>query len=123
MLKKRLRQRNDDKLLKANGREPLLPRLTPTPHAQMRRGVSVPGVGSASHRRNQVTTALLSANSDYDDDEDDDDEGEDFDLYDDENIVVTTTICNEPSNRLTRQGLTEESPTKTTTTTIRLTQQ
>ncbi|XP_065358539.1 uncharacterized protein Nhe2 isoform X2 [Calliphora vicina] len=105
---------NSDKLLKASGREPLLPKLTPRA-TQIRRGMG--GAMGGSNKKNQVTTALLSTtNSDYDDDEE-----EDFDLYDDENIVVTTTTANDPSIRLTRPGLTEESPSTTTTTTIRLT--
>ncbi|KAH8403349.1 hypothetical protein KR222_011099 [Zaprionus bogoriensis] len=91
-----------EKLLMHSGREPLLPRPTSTPRAQIRHmnagavggsAVGVPGC------KNQVTTALLDyedTDSDSEDDgegnddDDDDDEGEDFDLYDDENIVVTT---------------------------------
>ncbi|XP_032595586.1 uncharacterized protein LOC6566580 isoform X2 [Drosophila grimshawi] len=80
-----------------SGREPLLPpRLTSTPRAQIRHK-NAGAVGGASvgvpGRKNQVTTALLDyedTESDSDEEDVDDDEGEDFDLYDDENIVVTT---------------------------------
>ncbi|KAH8391076.1 hypothetical protein KR215_006068 [Drosophila sulfurigaster] len=90
-----------------SGREPLLPRLTSTPRAQIRHmnagavggaAVGVPGC------KNQVTTALLDyedTESESEDEDDDDDEGEDFDLYDDENIVVTTFTT--PQD-LTRRG-------------------
>lgn len=91
-----------------SGREPLLPRLTSTPRSQIRH-MNAGAVGGAAvgvpGSKNQVTTALLDyedtdSDSDEDgqgnggggddDEDDDDDEDEDFDLYDDENIVVTT---------------------------------
>ncbi|KAH8377821.1 hypothetical protein KR093_007242 [Drosophila rubida] len=105
-----------------SGREPLLPRLTSTPRAQIRHknagavggaAVGVPGC------KNQVTTALLDyEDSESDTDDDDDDEGEDFDLYDDENIVVTTFTT--PQD-LTRRGGAAGGGATTTTTSIRLT--
>ncbi|XP_034474994.1 sodium/hydrogen exchanger 3 [Drosophila innubila] len=112
-----------------SGREPLLPRLTSTPRAQIRHknagavGGSAVGVPGS---KNQVTTALL----DYedtdseDDDDDDEDEGEDFDLYDDENIVVTTftTPATPRLHELGRRtGSGAGGATTTTTTSIRLT--
>lgn len=100
-----------EKLLRS-GREPLLPKLTP--RAQIRRSLGVPStsnaaivltpsasvfrpsVGNLGPRRHQpqVTTALLSTtnNSDYDEDEDD------FDMYDDDSLVVTTSMS--PMHRI-----------------------
>ncbi|XP_060667027.1 sodium/hydrogen exchanger 3 isoform X9 [Drosophila nasuta] len=90
-----------------SGREPLLPRLTSTPRAQIRH-MNAGAVGGATVGvpgcKNQVTTALLDyedTESESEDEDDDDDEGEDFDLYDDENIVVTTFTT--PQD-LTRRG-------------------
>jgi len=111
-----------------SGREPLLPRLTSTPRAQVRHknagavGGSAVGVPGS---KNQVTTALLDyEDTDSDDDDDDDDEGEDFDLYDDENIVVTTftTPATPRLHELGRRtGSGAGGATTTTTTSIRLT--
>ncbi|KAH8271932.1 hypothetical protein KR044_011828 [Drosophila immigrans] len=107
-----------------SGREPLLPRLTSTPRAQIRHmnagavggaAVGVPGC------KNQVTTALLDyedTESESEDEDDDDDEGEDFDLYDDENIVVTTFTT---PQELGRRGGAGGAGGTTTTTSIRLT--
>ncbi|XP_022224467.2 sodium/hydrogen exchanger 3 isoform X14 [Drosophila obscura] len=116
---------NSERLMQS-GREPLLPRLGATPRAQIRRmnagavggsAVGVPG------RKNQVTTALLDyedTDTDSDEEEEDDDEDEDFDLYDDENIVVTTFTT--PATRIGSSPGSTSSPTTTTTTTsIRLT--
>ncbi|XP_033236456.1 sodium/hydrogen exchanger 3 isoform X19 [Drosophila pseudoobscura] len=124
---------NSERLMHS-GREPLLPRLGATPRTQIRRmnagavggsAVGVPG------RKNQVTTALLDyedTDSDSDEEEEDDDEDEDFDLYDDENIVVTTFTTpatprhHEVGRRLGSSPDSGSEPTtKTTTTSIRLT--
>ncbi|XP_034668930.1 sodium/hydrogen exchanger 3 isoform X19 [Drosophila subobscura] len=123
---------NSERLMHS-GREPLLPRLGATPRAQIRRmnagavggsAVGVPG------RKNQVTTALLDyedTDTDSDEEEEDDDEDEDFDLYDDENIVVTTFTTpatprpHEVGRRLGSSPGPGSEPTTTTTTSIRLT--
>ncbi|XP_026843069.1 sodium/hydrogen exchanger 3 isoform X9 [Drosophila persimilis] len=124
---------NSERLMHS-GREPLLPRLGATPRTQIRRmnagavggsAVGVPG------RKNQVTTALLDyedTDSDSDEEEEDDDEDEDFDLYDDENIVVTTFTTpatprhHDVGRRLGSSPDSGSEPTtKTTTTSIRLT--
>ncbi|KAM8716658.1 hypothetical protein ACLKA7_003525 [Drosophila subpalustris] len=108
-----------------SGREPLLPRLTSTPRAQIRHknagavGGSAVGVAGS---KNQVTTALLGY-EDTDTEDDDDDEGEDFDLYDDENIVVTTftTPATPRQHELGRRTGAGAGGATTTTTSIRLT--
>ncbi|XP_034129483.1 sodium/hydrogen exchanger 3 isoform X20 [Drosophila guanche] len=123
---------NSERLMHS-GREPLLPRLGATPRAQIRRmnagavggsAVGVPG------RKNQVTTALLDyedTDTDSDEEEEDDDEDEDFDLYDDENIVVTTFTTpatprpHEVGRRLGSSPGPGSEPTTTTRTSIRLT--
>ncbi|BFF94516.1 sodium/hydrogen exchanger 3 [Drosophila madeirensis] len=123
---------NSERLMHS-GREPLLPRLGATPRAQIRRmnagavggsAVGVPG------RKNQVTTALLDyedTDTDSDEEEEDDDADEDFDLYDDENIVVTTFTTpatprpHEVGRRLGSSPGPGSEPTTTTTTSIRLT--
>ncbi|XP_033149562.1 sodium/hydrogen exchanger 3 isoform X13 [Drosophila busckii] len=116
-----------DNTMHGSGREPLLPRpraMASTPRTQ-RRHMNAGAVGGAAVGvpgcKNQVTTALL----DYEDtesdtaDEEDDDEGEDFDLYDDENIVVTTfTTPATPRLGGRRPGA---GGATTTTTSIRLT--
>ncbi|KAH8246503.1 hypothetical protein KR038_006584 [Drosophila bunnanda] len=113
---------NSERMMRS-GREPLLPRASNTPRAQIRR-MNAGAVGGAAvslaGRKNQVTKALL----DYEDSEtdseenDDDDEDEDFDSYDDENIVVTTFTTPAPSRR---PGSSPGSDATTTTTSIRLT--
>ncbi|KAH8374217.1 hypothetical protein KR200_004979 [Drosophila serrata] len=108
-----------------SGREPLLPRPSNTPRAQIRR-MNAGAVGGAAvslaGRKNQVTKALLDyedSETDSEENDDDDDEDEDFDSYDDENIVVTTFTTPAPSRR---PGSSPGSDaTTTTTTSIRLT--
>ncbi|XP_068140089.1 LOW QUALITY PROTEIN: sodium/hydrogen exchanger 3 [Drosophila tropicalis] len=130
---------NSEKMMRRDGREPLLPRLSSTPRAQIRRmnagAVGGAAVGVPGGSKNQVTTALLDYqdsdseddddDDEDDDDEEDDDEGEDFDLYDDENIVVTTfTTPATPrtAHEMGRRGASSTGATTTTTTTsIRLT--
>ncbi|XP_032311225.1 sodium/hydrogen exchanger 5 isoform X5 [Drosophila ananassae] len=117
---------NSERMMRS-GREPLLPRPSNTPRAQIRRmnaGAVGGAVGSLGGRKNQVTKALL----DYEDSEtdseedDDDDEDEDFDLYDDENIVVTTfTTPAAPGARRPGSSPGSGSDATTTTTSIRLT--
>ncbi|KAH8282332.1 hypothetical protein KR054_006912 [Drosophila jambulina] len=107
-----------------SGREPLLPRPSNTPRAQIRR-MNAGAVGGAAvslaGRKNQVTKALLDyedSETDSEENDDDDDEDEDFDSYDDENIVVTTFTTPAPSRR---PGSSPGSDATTTTTSIRLT--
>lgn len=81
-------------------------------------------IGNIGGRKNQVTKALLDyEDSETDSDEDDDDdEDEDFDLYDDENIVVTTfTTPAAPGARRPGSSPGSGSDATTTTTSIRLT--
>lgn len=113
--------------MRMSGREPLLPRPSNTPRAQIRRmnAGAVGGAGvSQAGRKNQVTKALLDyEDSETDSDENDDDEDEDFDSYDDENIVVTTFTTPATGRRPgSSPGSGSEANTATTTTTsIRLT--
>nr|XP_017094918.2 sodium/hydrogen exchanger 3 isoform X11 [Drosophila bipectinata] len=116
---------NSERMMRS-GREPLLPRPSNTPRAQIRRmnaGAVGGAVGSLGGRKNQVTKALLDyEDSETDSDEDDDDEDEDFDLYDDENIVVTTfTTPAAPGVRRPGSSPGSGSDATTTTTSIRLT--
>ncbi|KAH8339442.1 hypothetical protein KR074_011086 [Drosophila pseudoananassae] len=116
---------NSERMMRS-GREPLLPRPSNTPRAQIRRmnaGAVGGAVGSLGGRKNQVTKALLDyEDSETDSDEDDDDEDEDFDLYDDENIVVTTfTTPAAPGGRRPGSSPGSGSDATTTTTSIRLT--
>ncbi|KQS61808.1 uncharacterized protein Dere_GG21280, isoform C [Drosophila erecta] len=118
---------NSELLMRMSGREPLLPRPSNTPRAQIRRmnaGAVVGGAGvSHAGRKNQVTKALLDyEDSETDSDENDDDEDEDFDSYDDENIVVTTFTTPASGRRSgSSPGSGSEANTATTTTSIRLT--
>ncbi|KRJ98832.1 sodium/hydrogen exchanger 3 isoform X29 [Drosophila yakuba] len=118
---------NSELLMRMSGREPLLPRPSNTPRAQIRRmnAGAVGGAGvSQAGRKNQVTKALLDyEDSETDSDENDDDEDEDFDSYDDENIVVTTFTTPASGRRSgSSPGSGSEANTATTTTTsIRLT--
>lgn len=118
---------NSELLMRMSGREPLLPRPSNTPRAQIRRmnAGAVGGAGvSQAGRKNQVTKALLDyEDSETDSDENDDDEDEDFDSYDDENIVVTTFTTPATGRRPgSSPGSGSEANTATTTTTsIRLT--
>lgn len=117
---------NSERMMRS-GREPLLPRPSNTPRAQIRRmnagAVGGAAVSLAGHK-NQVTKALL----DYEDsetdseenDDEDDDEDEDFDSYDDENIVVTT-FTTPASGRRPGSSPASGSEATTTTTSIRLT--
>nr|XP_017032070.1 sodium/hydrogen exchanger 3 isoform X10 [Drosophila kikkawai] len=114
---------NSERLIHS-GREPLLPRPSNTPRAQIRR-MNAGAVGGAAvslaGRKNQVTKALLDyedSETDSEENDDDDDEDEDFDSYDDENIVVTTFTTPAPSRR---PGSSPGSEATTTTTSIRLT--
>ncbi|KAH8333685.1 hypothetical protein KR059_002364 [Drosophila kikkawai] len=114
---------NSERLMHS-GREPLLPRPSNTPRAQIRR-MNAGAVGGAAvslaGRKNQVTKALLDyedSETDSEENDDDDDEDEDFDSYDDENIVVTTFTTPAPSRR---PGSSPGSDATTTTTSIRLT--
>ncbi|XP_039152277.1 sodium/hydrogen exchanger 3 isoform X9 [Drosophila simulans] len=118
---------NSELLMRMSGREPLLPRPSNTPRAQIRR-MNAGAVGGAgvtqAGRKNQVTKALLDyEDSETDSDENDDDEDEDFDSYDDENIVVTTFTTPATGRRPgSSPGSGSEANTATTTTTsIRLT--
>ncbi|XP_017043757.2 LOW QUALITY PROTEIN: sodium/hydrogen exchanger 3 [Drosophila ficusphila] len=116
---------NSERVMRSSGREPLLPRPSNTPRAQIRR-MNAGAVGGAAvnqaGRKNQVTKALL----DYEDSEtdseenDDDDEDEDFDSYDDENIVVTT-FTTPATGRRPGSSPGSGSEATTTTTSIRLT--
>ncbi|XP_033173816.1 sodium/hydrogen exchanger 3 isoform X6 [Drosophila mauritiana] len=118
---------NSELLMRMSGREPLLPRPSNTPRAQIRRmnAGAVGGTGvTQAGRKNQVTKALLDyEDSETDSDENDDDEDEDFDSYDDENIVVTTFTTPATGRRPgSSPGSGSEANTATTTTTsIRLT--
>jgi len=120
---------NSERMMRLSGREPLLPRPSNTPRAQIRR-MNAGAVGGAAvtqaGRRNQVTKALLDyEDSDSDSEENDDDEDEDFDSYDDENIVVTTFTTPATGRRSgSSPGSGSDANTATTTTTttsIRLT--
>ncbi|XP_050741519.1 sodium/hydrogen exchanger 3 isoform X25 [Drosophila biarmipes] len=118
---------NSERMMRLSGREPLLPRPSNTPRAQIRR-MNAGAVGGAAvtqaGRRNQVTKALLDyEDSETESEENDDDEDEDFDSYDDENIVVTTFTTPATGRRPgSSPGSGSEANTATTTTTsIRLT--
>ncbi|XP_052851491.1 sodium/hydrogen exchanger 5 isoform X12 [Drosophila gunungcola] len=125
---------NSERMMRLSGREPLLPRPSNTPRAQIRR-MNAGAVGGAAvsqaGRKNQVTKALLdyedseTDSEENDDDDDDDDEDEDFDSYDDENIVVTTfttPATGRRSGSSPGSGSEANATTMTTTTTsIRLT--
>ncbi|XP_017120813.1 sodium/hydrogen exchanger 3 isoform X11 [Drosophila elegans] len=126
---------NSERMMRLSGREPLLPRPSNTPRAQIRR-MNAGAVGGAAvsqaGRKNQVTKALLdyedseTDSEENDDDDDDDDEDEDFDSYDDENIVVTTFTTPATGRRSgSSPGSGSEAnattTTTTTTTSIRLT--
>nr|XP_044249455.1 sodium/hydrogen exchanger 3 isoform X7 [Drosophila takahashii] len=119
---------NSERAMRLSGREPLLPRPSNTPRAQIRR-MNAGAVGGAAvtqaGRKNQVTKALLDyEDSETDSEENDDDEDEDFDSYDDENIVVTTfttPATGRRSGSSPGSGSEANSATTTTTTSIRLT--
>ncbi|XP_016970774.1 sodium/hydrogen exchanger 3 isoform X14 [Drosophila rhopaloa] len=119
---------NSERMMRMSGREPLLPRPSNTPRAQIRR-MNAGAVGGAAvnqaGRKNQVTKALLDyEDSETDSEENDDDEDEDFDSYDDENIVVTTFTTPATGRRSgSSPGSGSEANTSatTTTTSIRLT--
>ncbi|XP_043862712.1 sodium/hydrogen exchanger 3 isoform X3 [Drosophila santomea] len=117
---------NSELLMRMSGREPLLPRPSNTPRAQIRRmnAGAVGGAGvSQAGRKNQVTKALLDYEDSETDSDENDDEDEDFDSYDDENIVVTTFTTPASGRRSgSSPGSGSEANTATTTTTsIRLT--
>ncbi|XP_017082434.2 sodium/hydrogen exchanger 3 isoform X19 [Drosophila eugracilis] len=118
---------NSERMMRMSGREPLLPRPSNTPRAQIRR-MNAGAVGGAAvsqaGRKNQVTKALLDyEDSETDSEENDDDEDEDFDSYDDENIVVTTFTTPATGRRpgSSPGSGSEANTTTTTTTSIRLT--
>ncbi|KAH8366453.1 hypothetical protein KR084_008291 [Drosophila pseudotakahashii] len=119
---------NSERMMRMSGREPLLPRPSNTPRAQIRR-MNAGAVGGAvvtqAGRKNQVTKALLDyEDSETDSEENDDDEDEDFDSYDDENIVVTTfttPATGRRSGSSPGSGSEANTATTTTTTSIRLT--